>query len=125
MQLALSRIIYFTNKMKAMTAFYRDTLDLSPIEDPDYAPSEFLEFDAGACTIALHKGTPGTIASRTKIVFFVNDVGKTREELIRRGVKMGKFNPQSSLHICDGKDPEGNKFQISNHVRPVGNTFSV
>jgi len=116
MQLAINRIIYFTNKMKLMTAFYRDTLGLSPIEDPVNSPSEFLEFDAGTCKIALHKGTPGTIATRTKIVFYTEDVGKTREELIRRGTKMGTFNPQSSLHICDGKDPEGNKFQISNRV---------
>lgn len=116
MQLTMTRIIYFTNKMKLMTAFYRDTLGLDSIEDPKNSPSEFIEFDAGACTIALHKGSSGTPASRTKIVFFVEDVGETREELIRRGVKMGKFNPQSSLHICDGKDPEGNKFQISNRV---------
>lgn len=113
MKLKMFRIIYFTNKMKLMTEFYRDVIGLSPVEG-EYDPSEFLEFDAGACTIALHKGSPGTPASRNKIVFYSDNVGKTREELISRGAKMGKFNPTSALHLCDGKDPEGNKFQISN-----------
>ena len=116
MKLAIFRIIYFTNKMKTMTAFYRDIIGLSPINDPEGDPSNFLEFDAGACTIALHKGSPGTPASRNKIVFYTDDVAKTREELISRGAKMGTFNPKSALHLCDGKDPEGNIFQISNRI---------
>jgi len=116
MKLAINRIIYFTNQMKTMTTFYRDVIGLSPIDDSEGDPSNFLEFDAGACTIALHKGSPGTPASRNKIVFFVDNVGETREELIRRGAKMGTFNPKSDLHLCDGKDPEGNKFQISNRI---------
>ena len=117
MKLAVNRIIYFTNKMKTMATFYRDVIGLKPIEDAEFPPTEWIEFDAGACTIALHKGSPGTPASRNKIVFFVEDVAKTREELISRGAKMGTFNPTSALHLCDGKDPEGNKFQISNRVR--------
>ncbi len=116
MTLAIFRIIYFTNQMKTMTAFYRDVIGLSPIGDPESDPSNFLEFDAGACTIALHKGSPGTPASRNKIVFYTDNVAKTREELIARGAKMGTFNPKSTLRLCDGKDPEGNKFQISNRV---------
>ena len=117
MRFTVNRIIYFTNKMKTMTDFYRDVIGLKPIEDAEFAPTDWCEFDAGACTIALHKGSPGTPASRNKIVFFVEDVAKTREALIARGAKMGKSNPQSALHLCDGKDPEGNKFQISNRVR--------
>ena len=116
MKLAINRIIYFTNKMKVMADFYRNVIGLKPIEDAEFPSTEWIEFDAGACTIALHKGSPGTPASRNKIVFFTADVGKTREELIARGAKMGKFNPTSSLHLCDGKDPEGNKFQISNRI---------
>jgi predicted enzyme related to lactoylglutathione lyase len=120
MKLAVNRIIYFTNQMKTMTAFYRDVIGLSPIDNAESDPSGFLEFDAGACTIALHKGSPGKPATRNKIVFFTDDVAATREELIRRGAKMGTFNPKGSLHLCDGKDPEGNKFQISNRVRQKG-----
>ena len=117
MTLAINRIIYFTNQMKTMTAFYRDVIGLSLIDNPESAPSDFLEFDAGACTIALHKGSPGTPASRNKIVFYTDNVGETREELIRRGAKMGTVNPKSALHLCDGKDPEGNVFQIANRIR--------
>ena len=44
MELALNRIIYFTNKMKTMTEFYRDVIGLKPIEDPEFAPTEWCEF---------------------------------------------------------------------------------
>ncbi|MDA0710279.1 MAG: hypothetical protein O3B73_08725 [bacterium] len=34
--------------------------------------------------------------------------------------KMKAFNrPDSRLHLCDGKDPEGNTFQISNRVKKL------
>jgi predicted enzyme related to lactoylglutathione lyase len=114
MKLAVNRIIYFTNQMKTMTAFYRDVIGLSPIDDPDGDPSDFLEFDAGTSTIALHKGSPGISASRNKIVFQSDDVEKAREGLINRGVRMGKLKLGEVWHLCDGKDPEGNIFQISN-----------
>ena len=34
MKLAVSRMIYFTNKMKIMTEFYRDKLGLASIDSP-------------------------------------------------------------------------------------------
>ena len=110
----MKSIIYFTNKMATMTEFYRDKLGLTAIDNKLGDQSEFCEFDAGSCTIALHKGSAGTPASRNKIVFHSDDVDKTREELVDRGVKMGKLFGSDKLHLCDGKDPEGNKFQISN-----------
>ena len=110
MTLNVSRYIYFTNKMQVMTEFYRDTLGLTPIDGPNH--SEFIEFDAGSCAAALHKGSSGTPASRNKLVFYAEDVDETREELISRGIKMGKAIGTDVL-MCDCKDPEGNKFQIS------------
>lgn len=114
MNLKTSRIIYFTNKMTTMNKFYGETLGLAPIENKLGDPSGFCEFDAGSCTIALHKGSAGIPASRNKIVFHSDNVNKTREELISRGAKMGKVFGSDKLHLCDGTDPEGNKFQISN-----------
>ena len=41
-----------------------------------------------------------------------------RETLIARGAKLGKLMSGSGLTRCEGKDPDGNPFSISN--RPGG-----
>jgi hypothetical protein len=39
---------------------------------------------------------------------------KTRERWVARGGKLGPVRRFGKLHLCDGKDPEGNVIQISN-----------
>jgi hypothetical protein len=47
-------------------------------------------------------------------VFYANDVAAARAALISRGVKtMGKIISTETFDMCDGKDPDGNPFQIS------------
>ena len=41
---------------------------------------------------------------------------KVRDELIEKGVKMFKPMIGEGLVLCDGEDPEGNRFQISNRI---------
>ena len=53
MKLELRRIVLFTSNMEAMTAFYRDVLGLKVIG----AEKGWIDFDAGACRIALHAGS--------------------------------------------------------------------
>jgi len=49
-----------------------------------------------------------------KIVFYARDVKKLRATLIQRGATMGKVYTYKQLAFCDGKDPEGHVFRISN-----------
>jgi hypothetical protein len=77
---------------------------------------------AGECTIALHHA-PQPLSARgkpsAKIVFGVLDVPAAKMLLESRGVKMGKIHSFTGIDICDGKDPEGNLFQISSRgMRP-------
>ena len=51
----ITRIIYFVKDMEKATAFYRDKLGLTVVEDPQLSPSEWVEFDADPCRLALHK----------------------------------------------------------------------
>ena len=37
-----------------------------------------------------------------------------RDLLIDRGAFMGPVNVFGDLHLCDGEDPDGNRFQLSN-----------
>jgi catechol 2,3-dioxygenase-like lactoylglutathione lyase family enzyme len=105
----IRRIIIFTSQMPTMAAFYRDVLGLrQQADEPGWK-----EFDAGAIAIALHNGTSEVGRRPPKMVFYAADVAATREALIRRGAKMGKVKSGAGLDLCEGKDPDGNPFQIS------------
>ena len=110
--LKLRRIILFASDLGALTAFYRDVLGLE-IRDGS-AKEGWVEFDAGGCSLALHRGK--SKRGSTKTAFGSSDVQKMREELVRRGAKMGKVKAFGDLVLCDGRDPEGNVFQLSNRV---------
>jgi catechol 2,3-dioxygenase-like lactoylglutathione lyase family enzyme len=102
------RVILFVRDVSAVARFYQEKLGLPVVSE---APG-FIELDAGGCRVALHnaaKANPG----RTKLSFYAKDVGKVREELVRRGVRMGRLLESPGLAMCDGKDPEGNTFQFT------------
>jgi predicted enzyme related to lactoylglutathione lyase len=118
MKLSVKRIILFVKDMPTVAVFYRDVLGLATVESPD-DPKEWLEFAAGACTIALHHGG-GETKGRSrppKIVFYSDDVKKARAELIAKGAKLGPIQSVDNLfQFCDGRDPEGNHFQVSSRL---------
>jgi len=109
MKLEMRRIIIFTADMPAMTRFYRDAMGLKQLADDE----GWKEFSAGACNIALHNGKPSLGKRPPKISFYAADVAAARASLMRRGAAMGKVISAKVFDFCDGKDPDGNPFQIS------------
>jgi predicted enzyme related to lactoylglutathione lyase len=111
--------------MAKMRAFYRDVLGLAPTDEAK--PDEWVRFDAGGSALALH-AIPAWIArgieisdppaaraaAAIKFTFHVDDVDAERTRLMARGANMGDVHQFGSLALCDGVDPEGNVFQISN-----------
>jgi len=82
-----------------------------------------MELDTGGCRLAFHKrnGAKRAIVTPTggrrnphKIVFYAKDVAKARKAVIARGGRMGEVKTWGKLRLCDGQDPEGHVFQISN-----------
>ncbi|MEO8558019.1 MAG: VOC family protein [Rhodospirillales bacterium] len=112
MKLTVSRIVIFTPNMERMTAFYRDVLGLTLRTDI----KGYKEFDAGGCGIALHNGSSVPGRRPPKLVFPTKDVAKLRTELIARGAKLGKVMSGGGLMRCEGKDPDGNPFQLSDRI---------
>ena len=109
MKLELRRVILFTARMEAMSRFYHEVLGLELVNsEPGWR-----EFRAGACAIALHEGEPRIGKRPPKLAFHATDVAATRATLTRRGAKMGKIGSTAAFDLCDGKDPDGNAFQIS------------
>jgi catechol 2,3-dioxygenase-like lactoylglutathione lyase family enzyme len=109
MRFGIRRVILFTTNFAVMRDFYRDKIGLEIIEEED----GWADFDAGLIRLALHevrfKGTEGPF----KLAFYCEDVEAGCAELTVRGVKMGKITRFGSIELCDGQDPDGNKFQIS------------
>ena len=109
MALSLRRIVLFTKNMPGMIAFYRDVLGLKLRKDEP----GWKEFDASGCVIALHNGTSSVGKRAPKLGFWAKDIAAAREELIGRGAKMSKLMSGGGLVRCEGKDPDGNPFSIS------------
>lgn len=111
---SLNRVILFVHDMASCAAFYRDTLGLRP---HGYADEDWMSFDAGGCLISLHRSAQpaASNAKAVQIVFKVDDVDGARDALVRVGVRMGQTErPEPGFSFCDGQDPAGNWFQISN-----------
>jgi predicted enzyme related to lactoylglutathione lyase len=85
LNLECSRIVLFVKDIRTVGAFYRDVLGLTQNITPD-DPNGWLEFQAGAISIALHEnGVPNKAKRPPKITFYAKDVSATRETLIARG----------------------------------------
>lgn len=110
MPLELRRVIIFTDALEKMAAFYGEVLGL-PLsgEEPGWK-----SFAAGPVEIALHRGSSMNGRRPPKLAFFTADVATARAELVKRGARMGRLLGSGELAFCDGKDPDGNPFQISN-----------
>ncbi|WP_274533770.1 VOC family protein [Methylobacterium sp. Leaf106] len=113
--LEIQRVIYFTENVEAMSRFYREVLGFEPIAGGD---GGWQEFKAGGCNIALHRGKPSAGARGPKVVFYSTDVAASRAALLKRGASdLGKVISGDDLTLCDGRDPDGNPFQISTRKR--------
>lgn len=113
MTLPLARIILFAVDLPALTAFYRDVLQLPLLPDP--GEDGWTEFDAGGVALALHSGgKPKDARGATKLVFGTDNVEQTRALWVARGVTLADVQTFGELQFADGVDPEGNRLQISN-----------
>ena len=124
----MKRVVIFVGDVEKCAGFFRDLFDLEPIESED-SPDVWLELDAGGCRLGFHKayGPEGPIDTPTggpgnphKLVFYAEDVAAMREELVRRGAPMQEVETFDDLVVCDGWDPEGHRFQISNLTIAAG-----
>ncbi len=109
MRLSMRRVILFTSDMPSMMTFYRDVLGLPVLKDE----RGWKEFDAHGCVIALHNGSSHVGKRPPKIGFWSDDVAAARAALLARGAKLGKIMLGGGLSRCEGKDPDGNPFSIS------------
>jgi catechol 2,3-dioxygenase-like lactoylglutathione lyase family enzyme len=107
----VARIILFTGQIDTMSRFYGEVLGLRQVTNERM----WREFAAGGMRIALHSGPASPGRKGPKIAFRAPDVAAMRAKLVARGAKFGKVHDGEGFSLCDGKDPDGNPIQLSNH----------
>ena len=112
----VSRIIHFVKDVRAITAWYQKIFQLEPIGDITAEWAELKVGPAGGCNLAFHKcpGEIGAGESFAKFCFATSDVPAAKKLLESRGATLGPVKTFGDLTLCDGKDPAGNRFQLSN-----------
>jgi catechol-2,3-dioxygenase len=122
MNVSLNRIILYVQDVGGLAAFYRDAFGLAVTEEIE---GEWAVLKAGSCELALHRvGEPyrvtgkrsWKVGSNAKLVLAVDrELAELRAELIDKGVAMGEIKSYAGLTgpLCDGRDPEGNVFQLA------------
>jgi len=116
----LMEIILYVEDMNRQLSFYRDQLGfkvVNPQESADYGKEFWVELDTGSCSLALHAGGKGRFgADAPKFVFRVKDILAARQELLNQEVELGEIRSAApGVWVCDGTDPEGNKFSIESN----------
>ena len=110
----------FVKDLDRMTAFYRDILQLQPVEDTRL--DNWVEFTGDGARFSLHAIPPAIAASihidspprpreqgGVKLTFMVRDVHSTLERITASGLPL----LQRPWGGTDAIDPEGNVFTLS------------
>jgi len=99
-----------------MSVFYETVLGLEPVGAGDTASRCF---DIGGVVLCLQTGSMTMRDDQSpgpRMVFYVQDVPQMREQLSEQGVRLGKMHSFGQIVSCDGVDPEGNPFRLSNQA---------
>lgn len=113
MNLKASRVIIFCKSVPVMMEFYSRISGSS--DSYIEADLKWGELKAGNINVAFHYSPiAGKTSPGFKLVFYTNSVAAVRKKLTAMGVKMGNMIISGKLRLCNGRDPEGNVFQISN-----------
>jgi catechol 2,3-dioxygenase-like lactoylglutathione lyase family enzyme len=113
--LQLRRVIVFSENIERLAEFYEEKLGLTPKAKED----DWIDYDAGGVRLALHRGKAGAGdgPGATKLCFHAPDIQRAADELVARGVKLGKVRgTPPGLVLCDFKDPDGNVLQLSSRA---------
>jgi predicted enzyme related to lactoylglutathione lyase len=116
----IMEVILYVEDMNLQVSFYRDIFGFSvktPQGTSDYSKEFWVELDTGSCSLALHAGGKRRFGEDApKFVFRVSDILAARQSLVDQEVEMGEIRSAApGIWVCDGLDPEGNKFSIESH----------
>ncbi|MFZ6754337.1 VOC family protein [Undibacterium sp. Dicai25W] len=120
MPLSMNRLILYVRDVSLLKRFYQKHFSFDLVEE---ISDEWVVLNTGRIELAFHRvGMPwrdlplSRSSSNVKMVFIVKSgLPELRASLLSAGVVMGgikRYDGFSQL-MCDGEDPEGNVFQLS------------
>lgn len=119
-QIRMSRVILYVRDMTRLREFYETHFGFRVTEE---IPGQWAVLSAGQVELALHRAgasfrtaQPVAVQSNAKLVFTIGSgLPELRDSLERSGVPMGAIKRYRGFPyaLCDGRDPEGNVFQLS------------
>lgn len=133
MSIPLVRIIVYVRDVAKVKAFYRTYFELPVVEEID---DEWVVLQAGGIELALHRmgakyrnTTASSTSSAqdertgptTKVVFAITaDLAVHRARLKAAGTRVGELKRYEGFPygMYDGRDPEGNVFQVMRFDEP-------
>jgi predicted enzyme related to lactoylglutathione lyase len=120
MSVSMTRLILYVRDVALLKSFYQTHFGLPLTEE---IQDEWIVLKAGEIEIALHRvgephrdRTPAPNNSNSKILFSLQSgLPELREKLVNAGVPMRHLKRYDGFAqlMCDGEDPEGNVFQLS------------
>lgn len=116
MPTTLDSIVLFVKDIAALQQFYTSNFSFTVVEE---IANEWVLLQAGGCCIGLHKigadyDDDNTTETNVKLVFAVDDIVALQRQLLAQQISIGdiKTYPNYPFLLCDGKDAEGNVFQL-------------
>jgi catechol 2,3-dioxygenase-like lactoylglutathione lyase family enzyme len=120
MRISMTRLILYVRDVARLKAFYEAHFGFRVIEEIEH---EWAVLQAGQMELALHlvgqkyRNVPlASISSNAKLVFTVDSgLLELRSKLEKANVPVGEIKRYRgfAFSLCDGRDPEGNVFQLS------------
>ena len=120
MQICMSRVILYVRDVTRLKEFYESHFGFRVIEE---IAGEWAVLSAGEVELALHlagrsfrMAQPGAGQSNAKLVFTIGSgLTELRNNLEKAGVPVDGIKRYRGFPyaLCDGRDPEGNVFQLS------------
>lgn len=116
----VSNIILTVTDLEKAVAFYRDVLGMKVNA---IIAGEFAFLNGGGVVLALREATDRPNPGLTEIVFEVDDVRTTYEELKSKGVvfpyqpRAVTGNETSELYATDFRDPDGHILSITSWIQ--------
>lgn len=126
MAIRLTGIILFVQDVEKLKSFYTTLFQFTVIEEIE---NEWVLLKAGDAELGLHKTgdaylspeeTSSHTENNTKLVLETDeDLAALRKRLIGQGVNAGDIKTWDNFpyRLFDGKDPEGNVFQVRQKKR--------
>lgn len=112
----LEGIILYSEDLDKAKAFYRDLLGLPVLLEENHV----VHFDAGSVRLAIHRYPTGEKGEAPEgfIVFSVDDLAETYEDLRRRGVEfLGPPADRPYGRVAYLRDPEGHEIGLVEEPR--------